>query len=137
MNLVRWIGALTLALLAMSSSKAWAGSMVYISGGNVFLANEDGSQPFQVTLDGSTANPDQTAYRSPTEADDGTIVAAKGGELIHLAQNGAVISRFIPDTHAYPLAAAVSPDGRHIAYNYSEITQCTIYVYSCGYYPQP
>jgi hypothetical protein len=126
-----------LLLLMVSVASAGAASMVYIQGGNVFLANEDGTGAYQVTLDGSTADPQHTAYRSPTEADDGTIVAAKGGELVHLRQNGAVLAHFVPRSGGYPLAAAVSPDGTKIAYNFSEITHCTVYAYDCGYYPQP
>jgi hypothetical protein len=126
-----------LVLALAPASAAAATSLVYIQGGNVFIANADGSNPHQVTTDGSTANPGQTAYRSPTEANDGTIVAAKGGELIHMRQNGVVLSHFVPDTGGYPLAAAVSPDGAKIAYNFSSITQCVVYNYSCGYYPEP
>lgn len=134
-----WVAAIAAAalLLLMSAASAGAASMVYIQGGNVFLADEDGTGAYQVTLDGSTADPQHTAYRSPTEADDGTIVAAKGGEIVHLGQNGAVLAHFVPHSGGYPLAAAVSPDGTKIAYNFSEITHCTVYIYSCGYYPQP
>jgi hypothetical protein len=133
-----WVAAIAAAaLLMVLAASAGAASMVYVQGGNVFLANEDGTGAYQVTLDGSTADPQRTAYRSPTEADDGTIVAARGGEIVHLAQNGAVLARFVPHSGGYPLAAAVSPDGAKIAYNFSEITHCTVYAYSCGYYPQP
>jgi hypothetical protein len=56
---------------------------------------------------------------------------------VHHRQNGAVLAHFVPHSGGYPLAAAVSPDGTKIAYNFSEITHCTIYTYDCGYYPQP
>src|ERR1700712_2523849 len=136
MKLNRPTAALTIALAALlvGAASAQAGSMVYIQARNVFLANDDATHPYQVTLDGNTSSP----YRSPTEADDGTIVAAKGGELIHLAQSGAVLSHFVPDTGGYPLPAPPSPHRTQNSYNYSQITQCVTYdAYSCGYYPEP
>jgi hypothetical protein len=139
----RWrlglIAAVVSALVCgVAGASAQAASLVYVQGGNVYIANADGSSPHQVTTDGSTSNPQANAYRSPTEADDGTIVAAKGGQLVRMSENGTVLSQFEPATRAYPLAAAVSPNGRRVAYNYSEITQCTTYdYYNCGYYPSP
>jgi hypothetical protein len=130
-----WLSLLVSCSAATASARA--ASLVYVKAGNVFIADADGRNAHQVTRDGNLSTPNQSAYRSPTEADDGTIVAAKGGELWHLRQNGTPIDHFIPDTGGYPLAAAISPDGTKIAYNFSEITQCTIYAYSCGYFPQP
>ncbi len=131
---------LLIASLAVSfalAPAAHAASLVYIQAGNVFIADANGANPHQVTLDGTTATPNQTAYRTPSEADDGTILAAKGGELFHLRQNGDVIAHFLPASRGYPLAAAISPDAKRFTYNYSTITQCTVYEYSCGYYPSP
>jgi hypothetical protein len=132
------IGVIVAAVLGLTmATAAQAASLVYIQGGNVWLSDPDGGNSHQVTSDGSTSAPDQTAYRSPTEAEDGTIFALKGGTIVHLAQDRTVIGAFAPDTGAYPLTAAVSPDAKTIAYNYSELTSCTIPPYSCGVQPQP
>jgi hypothetical protein len=131
------MGAIVAALGLTMATGAQAASLVYIQGGNVWLSDADGGNPSQVTSDGTTSTPAQTAYRSPTEAGDGTIFALKGGTIVHVAQNGTVIGSFAPDTRAYPLAAAVSPDATKVAYNYSELTSCTIPPYSCGVQPQP
>ena len=100
--------------------------MVYIQGGNVFIAGVDGSNPHQVTTDGkvtsgaSLSDPgsDSTAYHSPTEADDGSIWAAMGFALYHYNQNGTLIKEVVPPGGEYPLAAAVSPDDTKVAYNW-------------------
>jgi hypothetical protein len=131
------IGAIVALLGLTVAAGARAASLVYIQGGNVWLSDPDGGNPHQVTSDGTTSTPAQTAYRSPTEASNGTIFALKGGAIVHLAQNGTVIGGFAPDTGAYPLAAAVSPDATALAYNYSELTTCTIPPFSCGVQPQP
>jgi len=44
-------------LLACLPDVAAADSIVYISAGNVWLANADGTGQYQVTLDGTTASP--------------------------------------------------------------------------------
>jgi hypothetical protein len=131
------IGAIVAVLGLTVAAGARAASLVYIQGGNVWLSDPDGGNRHQVTSDGTTATPAQSAYRSPTEAGNGTIFALKGGTIVHLAQNGTVIDSFAPDTGAYPLAAAVSPDATTVAYNYSELTTCTIPPFSCGVQPQP
>ena len=106
-------------LLAFASPAA-ASSIVYIKDDNVFLINSDGTGEHQVTTDGAVRE-----YWSPSQADDGTIVAVKDGsprdKLVRMRQNGEVLSEFTP-----PLApsqslsrvddAAISPDGTQIAY---------------------
>ena len=104
---------------------AQADSIAYIADHDVWIANPDGSGRYQVTLDGTA----DWAYGSPSQADDGTIVARRGTDIVRLRQNGEVLSRFDPpDTTdsagqaigGTPSAVAVSPDGTRIAYTYHQ-----------------
>ena len=114
-----WIGlAALVAALALPGAAA-ADSLVYVKAGNVWIANADGSNAYQVTLDGTAAYP----YASPSQADDGTIVAVRATattrrQLYRMRQNGELLNPPIdtpaPGTGA--LDARVSPDGRLVAY---------------------
>lgn len=116
------------ACLLVAAAPALADSIVYAKDGNVWLANPDGSGQYQVTADGSPAHP----YRSPSQANDGTIAAGFGEEIVRLRQNGEVLNRIDPpallDSAGQPLDGppidvAISPDGARIAY--------TMASYSC------
>jgi hypothetical protein len=116
----RIAGLATAGLVAGAVTAAPAAdSIVYIKDTNVWLANADGSSPYQVTLDGTAANP----YESPSEADDGTIVAVRQvpgqrRQIYRMTQSGGLINPPIntpaPGTGA--IDARVSPDGRYVAY---------------------
>ena len=103
----------------MSPAASQASSLVFLrADGNVWLANPDGTGLYQVTLDGTPADP----YGAPSQADNGTIVTTRGSfddELIYrLAQNGAVLSAFKPAVE-FELGlfdAEVSRDGSKVAY---------------------
>jgi hypothetical protein len=113
-----------LALVCLAVALALAGtaaadSLVYIKANNVWLSNADGSSPYQVTLDGTPDSP----YSSPSQADDGTIVALRtppGGrpQIWRMQQNGGLLNAPIntpaPGTGA--IDARVSPDGTLVAY---------------------
>ena len=114
-------GLLTLA----AAAPAAADSIAYIKDSNVWLANPDGSHQVQITHDGVTTTP----YRSPSQADDGTIAAGHGGEVVKLAQSGRVLAHFAPPIATdstgqviedVPQQVAISPDGARIAYVYSQ-----------------
>ncbi|MGZ4329559.1 MAG: hypothetical protein ACXVXL_16220 [Solirubrobacteraceae bacterium] len=114
-------GLLTLA----AAAPAAADSIAYIKDSNIWLANSDGSHQVQVTHDGNATTP----YRSPSQADDGTIAAGHGSEIVKLAQSGRVLAHFAPPTATdstgqviadVPQQIAISPDGAHIAYVYSQ-----------------
>lgn len=123
------LGAALLALLVPAAS-AEASSLVYIKGGNVFVADADGGHPHQVTGSGG--------FRSPSESDNGTIVAAKGGSLYRMRQNGELLGRPVaPDSGGYPLDPRVSPDGNKALYWFDSLTSCTIGPDSCGVQSQP
>ena len=101
------------------TGSAHASSLVFTKpDGNVWLANPDGSGQYQVTLDGTSANP----YSSPTQASDGTIEAIRGtgsgAQIYRMTQNGTILNN--PFTTAVPgtgpLDAVISPDGSKVAF---------------------
>jgi hypothetical protein len=116
------IGIAALASL-VAAAPAAADSITYIKDHNVWVAEPDGSNQYQVTTDGTA----DWAYGSPSQADDGTIVARRGTDIVRLRQNGQELSRFDPpDTTdsagqhigGTPSGVAVSPDGSKVAYSY-------------------
>lgn len=117
---------------------AQADSIVYLKGGNVWIAGADGSGARQFTLHAF-------GWASPSEADDGTIVAAGGlqrvnpdgtdsdgsSELYRFRGDGNQIGGSIPTYGSYsspscpaypPTSVRVSPDASKIAYG----------IYACG-----
>src|SRR5262245_9596371 len=85
-------GVCAAAALALSPAVAAADSIVYVKDADVWLANPDGSGTYQVTTDGTADHP----YRSPSQADDGTIAVSFGDEILRMRQNGDVINRLDP-----------------------------------------
>jgi hypothetical protein len=114
--------AVTLACAAAAlagAAPAGADSLVFVKSNNVWLASPDGSTQYQVTTDGSAENP----YTSPSQADDGTIVAARakpaGGPLYRMRQNGELLNTIpVAGVLAGPFAPQVSPDGALVAYEH-------------------
>jgi WD40-like Beta Propeller Repeat len=109
--------------LAVVPAAASADSLVYVKAGNVWLSHTDGSGAYQVTTDGTADHP----YRSPTQADDGTIAASRYDDIVRMTQNGTVLNRIDPDplTNSVghpmdgpPVDVAISPDGKRIAYTF-------------------
>ncbi len=113
--------AATLAAVLAVAGPAAADSIVYVSQGNVWLTSPDGARQYQVTFDGG--------WDSPSQADDGTIVAAKGQLLVRMDRSGRVIGTPVPGLGGAtgtipgerfklfgPFDPEVSPDGRRIAY---------------------
>lgn len=116
-----------LACLLVAASPAAADSIVYVKESNVWLANPDGSGNYPVTTDGTAEHP----YRSPSQADDGTIAVGFGNEILRLKQNGTVLNRIDPPAilnsvsdpvDGPPIDVAISPDGTRIAYTMSSYT---------------
>jgi hypothetical protein len=126
------------AAAAVAAPAAQADSVVYLKGGNVWIAAPDGSRARQLTLH-------QYGWSSPSEADDGTIVAAGGlqrvnpggtdsdgsDQLYRFHPDGNQIGGPIPTYGSYstpscpaypPSRVRVSPDATRIAYG----------IYACG-----
>jgi hypothetical protein len=126
------------AAAAVWAPLARADSIVYLKDGYVWIAAPDGSGARQFTLH-------QYGWSSPSEADDGTIVAAGGlervnpdgsdsdgsSDLYQFSSDGNQIGDSIPTYGSYsmpscpaypPTRVRVSPDGSKIAYG----------IYACG-----
>jgi hypothetical protein len=115
------LAAAALCAAAAVPAVAAADSLVYVKDGNVFLSAADGSAARQVTTDGG--------YESPSQADDGTIVAGRRTEengrtprrLHRMDRDGralnAPVETVAVDNSFYigPLEPKVSPDGRYVA----------------------
>ena len=123
MCLIRTLVASGLLMLGVTAP-ANADSIAYIKDSNVWLATPDASHQVQVTHDGTATVP----YRSPSQADDGTIAAGHGGDIVKLAQSGQTLAQFAPPTATdsagqvvqdVPQQVAISPNGSRIAYVYS------------------
>jgi hypothetical protein len=118
------IAALAVSAAALAgAATAQADSIAYIADHDVWVAEPDGSNRHRVTNDGTADWP----YRSPSQADDGTIAAAHGTDLVRLRQNGQVLSRIDPPDATdsagqviggHPVHVAISPDGKRVAYTY-------------------
>lgn len=102
---------------------AGTGTITYVLKGNVFVAHQDGSSPRQVTTDGTAANP----WYSPTQSDDGHIVAGHGDLIHRMDQWGTVLTTIDPPDlrsggnqtlGGRPAHLAVSPNGATVAYTY-------------------
>jgi hypothetical protein len=128
------VAALAVCAAALTPALASASSIVFIKTHNVWLANPDGTGQYQVTLDGTAASP----YYSPSQADNGTIFAIKGGgrdATFHkMKQNGQLLAApfesSAPGTG--PLEATISPDGSIAAYSFLSIVDYSCYPYRCG-----
>jgi hypothetical protein len=105
--------------LAVAPAAASADSLVFIKSGNVWLSHSDGSGAYQVTSGGN--------YRSPTQADDGTIAVGHGNDIVRMTQNGTVLNTIDPPAltnsvghpvDGPPVDVAISPDGGRIAYTF-------------------
>ncbi|GAA1539807.1 hypothetical protein [Nocardioides humi] len=111
------------AALAPSTS----GTIVYLKGHDIYVARPDGSGERRLTTDGTAANP----WRTPSGADDGTVLAARGTTVVRMDQWGTVLNSFDPDDlwdsagqtiGGQVVHAVVSPDGSRVAYTYAHRT---------------
>lgn len=111
------LGAAHAAPIQALSTK---GSIVYTSGGNVWIARPNGSHKHMVTHDGKAATP----YQFPTQAANGSIEAVHLNALVHMDRNGKVLSpRPVVATgpsnnfslHTLVMGAAISPNAQTVA----------------------
>jgi hypothetical protein len=110
------ITLLAVVVLLVCAGPAPASSVVYIKDYNVWLASPDGSGQRQLTTDGFKELP----YESPSQADDGTILAGRGLRFVKLDRQGNRIGALLPSilvgkpANAYamgPFDPKISPDG--------------------------
>ena len=106
---------LALALVLPAASSARASSLVFVkrADGNVWLAAADGAEQFQVTTNGTPADP----YFSPTQSERGVISVARGaglaGRIYRLDRLGSRLSSPFAVTLAPGIInPVISPDGR-------------------------
>ena len=102
--------AVVLAVAAINAPSALADSIVYEKGGNVWLANPDGSGQRQVTTAGG--------YGRPSQADAGTIVAAKDAVLHRLSRSGQLLNLAGDDDYGGKIFTDLSPDGALATYGF-------------------
>jgi WD40-like Beta Propeller Repeat len=123
------------ALVLVPAAAASADSIVFVKDANVWAASPDGSGQRQITRDGTADHP----YRSPSQADDGTIAASYLDGIRLLRRNGTVIRELDPPpltnsvSHSMdgtPVDVALSPDGKTIAYTFVSAS-CPVGA-SCG-----
>jgi hypothetical protein len=131
-SLPRALAALLAAGVAAGALAATAGadSIVYVKDGNVWLTSPDAAKQYQVTFDGG--------YASPSQADDGTIVALRGKQFVRMNRSGQALN---PPFDAIgtaggdfygPYEPRVSPDGQRIAYWFGQYSDR--YDYGCNCY---
>ena len=122
------------AVSLMAAATASASSIVYIKHGNIWLSSPDGSIQRQVTIDGG--------YSSPSQADDGNIVALQNGQFVHLDRHGNPLNPPVDGlsgtsggtTSFGPQDPRVSPDDTHIAYDVGVLS--SYFDYTCNCYLQ-
>ena len=109
--------AAALALAAIAAPAAQADSILFERGGNVWLVNPDGTGERQVTSGGGYANPSQS--------DDGTIFAAKGGLIHRLNRSGSLLNLAGDSSGSGPLIASAAPGGALVAYHFNNTGSIT------------
>src|SRR5262245_12751363 len=110
---------LTLLLTLALAAPAAADSIVFVKDANVWVARPDGSEARALTSDGTA----QLPYGSPSQADDGTVLAVRGTRLYKLDRQGKPLASFdslLTKSTGYgavgPFDARISPDGTKFAY---------------------
>jgi hypothetical protein len=123
------------AMLLVPAATASADSIVFVKDANVWVASPDGSNQRQLTRDGTADRP----YRSPSQADDGTVAASFPDGVRLINRGGKVIRELDPPpltdsvSHTMdgtPVDVALSPDGSKIAYTFAGAS-CPVGA-SCG-----
>jgi hypothetical protein len=126
---------LAFAFAAGGQAGAATGSIVFIKDHNVWLANADGTGQYQVTTGGTYEQP----WRSPSQADDGTIAASRHHEIVRMKQNGKVLNVIDPPplinsvshpVDGVPVDVAISPNGKLVSWTFVSY-ECPVGA-SCG-----
>ena len=111
---------LSLALTLALAAPAAADSIVYVKDANVWVAQPDGTQARALTTDGTA----QLPYASPSQADDGTVLAVRGSRFHKLDRQGkllATLNSLLTDKPGTVMAVGpfdtkISPDGSKFGY---------------------
>ena len=109
---------ITLLLALTLAAPAAADSIVFVKDANVWAARPDGSEARALTTDGTP----QLPYGSPSQADDGTVLAVRGSRLYKLDRQGRRLADFdslltkSTGGAVGPFDARISPDGTKFAY---------------------
>ena len=134
---------LALGLMLLLPGAASASSIAFIKDNNVWLASPDGSRMKQVTTDGNATK----SYDSPSQADDGTILAKHGSYFVRIRPDGTKIGQPVPGlgsdySHSGnvfvmsgPNEPRISPDGNRFTYWISAraLVTCPIWIPHCSY----
>src|SRR5688572_13357231 len=83
---------LAVAAVLLLPASAHADSIVFVKDANVWAASPDGSNQRQLTRDGTAAHP----YRSPSQADDGTVAASYLESIRLIRRDGSRIRELDP-----------------------------------------
>ena len=112
------------AALGLAPAAAQADSLSFTKDDNVFVSAPDGSNLTQVTTDGEAG---YGAYRSPTQADDGTVVAGRGDYIVYRSHKNDDLGKSDPpstkdsrDVTADGMVhdVAIAPNGDKVAYSF-------------------
>lgn len=116
-----------LGTVAPAQAATGGGSIVYVKDHDVWITDGDGRTPLRVTTGGTAGDP----WQSPTQSDDGVVVAHRGGIIYRMNQRGEVLNTIdppaLPDALGNRLEGrdltetAISPDGTKIAYTYFKL----------------
>jgi hypothetical protein len=129
---LRFLTVLAVAAVAVVALAATANadSIAYVKDGNVWLTSPDAAQQYQLTFDGG--------YSSPSQADDGTIVALRARQFVRMDRSGRQLNAPIDAIGTSggnfygPYEPRVSPDGTRIAYWFGQYS--SYYSYGCSCY---
>ena len=118
---LRALAGLACALPLVVAAPAMADSVVFVKDANLWVANPDGSAARAVTTDGTADFP----YRSPSQADDGTIAVSFKQTVRIMDRDGTLVRELDPPPltdsvsqtlDGVPVDVAISPDAKTIAY---------------------
>lgn len=118
--LIRLSLAISVAMLLAFAPAANANVLTWVEGGNVWIANADGSGKKQLTTAGTSESP----YRSPTIDDQGVVVAARDQEYFRMDQSGKVLNGNVAPMgpcnfgKPFPQPIVVDPTGEWVSYAY-------------------
>ena len=108
------LAAICALVFLLAAAPAAADSIVFVRDGDVWISTPDGTTERKLTSGGG--------WTSPSMADDGTIVALRGGMFARLRPDGAAVGTPVQAVAGSwlvsggPYDARVSPDGLKIAY---------------------